>query len=107
VQLLRWNHKTYTEFAKETWEQFKSNRGREDHFLNSLITPQPSYKTYMYYTDEGMRVIVSPAILASGGVLETCNVEVDRGPENISLFTEEELKDYYDTFKSTFLSSLY
>lgn len=112
THLLQASHDIYSGFVRDealaTDESRRIHRGarsandEQEQYssrpLSNVMMLQPSYRTYIYYHDDELRITICPMFLASVGALEAMNTAVDRSPNNSLLYTDEEIADFLMRF---------
>ncbi len=122
AQIMRANHTIYLDFGRSQMAALDELRSARRHELQrehgteitdpesvtSFMSLQPSYRTYIYYHGDELRITICPMFLASVGALEAINTVVDRSPNNRLLYTDEEIEEFNKSFTvrlQTLLSS--
>ena len=86
------------------YERSKTKNNRRP--VADLIIPQPSYRSYIYYDEELLRVTISPEILSSTGAIDACGVGVEWNKNIPNPFKGDEQNIFYKTFSKLLGSTL-
>ena len=90
--LMATHHQHYESSAKQLMEDM----GKRHPRLRELLLPQPSYKVYTMYNDQGfLEISIAPTLFAQTGVIEALDRALYRDPEAPKFFKAEAEKQKF------------
>ncbi len=93
--LMRAHHERYTKEA----EKLMGDLADADHkhaILTKMLFPQPSYKVYGVFGDDGhLSISIAPSLFAAAGVVEGLDRQIYRSKENLPFFESSETETQY------------
>lgn len=111
ADLMQDHHKVYSAYSHKkinaanmarTARLAKEGRG-EFKKIEDQIIPQPSYRTYIYYAEDMLRVTISPSVLSTTGVIEAANVFFHRSPSHAPVYSDNEMNEFRERFTQRFM----
>lgn len=64
--------------------------------LETLLIPQPSYRTYIYEEGDNLRVTISPEFISGTAVIEAAGIYIERGPLLPAFYSIEQLEEIHN-----------
>lgn len=86
-ELMLLHHQAYTREARKMVEKLRSQNQKR-------IIPQPSYRTYIFFNEGRLEVVISPEFLSHAGVTEAAGLEMVRSSDVKSDFSSDELTNF-------------
>lgn len=83
-RVMELHHEAYTREAKQLVRQLRDVNQKR-------IIPQPSYRTYIFFDEGKLKIIISPEFISHAGVTEAAGLETVRTSEATPQFSEEKL----------------
>ncbi len=106
--LLMNHHKMYGDFVSLEINRVNIKRKlhKKDKTFSNVFSLQPSYRTYIYYDNNMLRVTISPMLLSSVGALQAMDAGIHRSYDHAKLFSDDELDDFFSRFTNKLTEKL-